>query len=234
MDYLNTVFASLGSIVIIFLLTKMMGNKQMSQLSMFDYVTGITIGSIAAEMATNLEKFERPLIAMIVYGIVATLISIATYKSIIIRRIITGKPLILYENGKIYNKNLKKSRIDVNEFLELCRINGYFDLSNLETAILESGGKISFLPLSTQRPVNPGDLNLNPQQEKPVANVVIDGNIMLKNLNNMGRDVNWLNIQLKSQGITRVEEAFLVTCDSDHTIKVYKKIDSQYKKDLLI
>lgn len=234
MLYLKVIFASLGSIIVLFLLTKIMGNKQMSQLSMFDYITGITIGSIAAEMATNLEEFERPLLAMVIYGIVATSISIATYKSIKIRRIITGKSLILYENGKIYNENLKKSKIDVNEFLALCRVSGYFDLSNLSIAILESGGRISFIPLSTQRPVNPKDLKLNPQQEKLVTNVVIDGHIMLKNLENIEKDVHWLNIQLKAQGITKVEQAFLVTCDGNNAIKVYKKIDAQYTKDLFI
>ncbi|MBR0599621.1 DUF421 domain-containing protein [Sinanaerobacter chloroacetimidivorans] len=232
MDNLYVVYTSLGSIIVLFLLTKIMGNKQMSELSMFDYITGITIGSIAAEMATALEKFEKPLIAMLIYGLAAAFISIASYKSIVIRRVVTGKPVVLYDNGKLYNKNLKKSKIDVNEFLALCRSNGFFDLSNIETAILETNGKISFLPLSTQRPVNPGDLKLNPQQEKTVANVVIDGKIMHTNLKNTGKDENWLNIQMKSQGISNVKDAFLVTCDSDHQIKIYSKIETEYKRDI--
>lgn len=233
MDLLKIGLTSLASIIVLFLLTKLMGKKQMSQLNAFDYITGITIGSIAAEMATNLEEFEKPLLAMTIYGIVAALISIGSYKSIKVRRFFTGKPTILYDQGKLYSKNLKKSKIDINEFLSLCRIDGYFDLSDLETAILETNGKISFLPKSELRPATPKDLKMSPKQEKMVSNVVIDGNIMEKNLSNMGKDEKWLNIQLKSQGINHVKHAFLVTCDSDYKIKIYSRIETEYKKDIL-
>lgn len=124
MELLYVTFTTIGSIITLFILTKIMGNKQMSQLSMFDYIIGITIGSIAAEMATNLEEFEKPLIAMIIYALFALLISIANYKSIAIRRIITGKSLVLFEDGKLYEGNLRKARIDINEFLMECRNNG--------------------------------------------------------------------------------------------------------------
>ena len=110
MEILQILLTSLGSIIALFILTKIMGNRQMSELSMFDYVNGITIGSIAAEMATSLEDdFLKPLVAMVVYTLVAVLISILTCKSIKLRKIFTGRPLILYENHKIYKKNLKKS-----------------------------------------------------------------------------------------------------------------------------
>lgn len=232
MDLLYIAFTSVASLIVLFLLTKLMGKKQMSELSMFDYIIGITIGSISAEMATNLEDFEKPLLAMVIYGLAAILISMASYKSIIVRRIITGKPVVLYEKGKLYNKNLKKAKLDVNEFLSQCRIGGYFDLSNIETAILETNGRVSFIPIATQRPVNPSDLKLSPQQEKPVANVIIDGKIMTMNLKNMNKDENWLNIQLKSKGISNIKDAFLVTCDSDYNIKIYTKIETEYKRDI--
>lgn len=102
----------------------------MSQMSMFDYINGITIGSIAAEMATSLEEnFVQPLTAMIVYALAA----------------------ILLNHGELYRENLKKAKIDVNKFLVQCRVNGYFDVSKLETAILEGNGKISFLPKVSDR-----------------------------------------------------------------------------------
>lgn len=152
MDLLKIVFLSLGSIIVLFILTKLMGNREMSQLSMFDYVVSITIGSIAAEMSTSLENnFLEPVIAMIVYGIVATAISYFTCKSIKIRRIVSGRGKILYDNGKLYRKNLIKSKLDLNEFLMQCRINGYFNLANIQTAILEPNGRISFLPVSRKK-----------------------------------------------------------------------------------
>ena len=152
MDLLKIVFLSLGSIIVLFILTKLMGNREMSQLSMFDYVVSITIGSIAAEMSTSLENnFLEPVIAMIVYGIVATAISYFTCKSIKIRRIVSGRGKILYDNGKLYRKNLIKSKLDLNEFLMQCRINGYFNLADIQTAILEPNGRISFLPVSRKK-----------------------------------------------------------------------------------
>ena len=152
MDLLKIVFLSLGSIIVLFILAKLMGNREMSQLSMFDYVVSITIGSIAAEMSTSLENnFLEPFIAMVVYGIVATAISYFTCKSIKIRRIVSGRGKILYDNGKLYRKNLIKSKLDLNEFLMQCRINGYFNLADIQTAILEPNGRISFLPVSRKK-----------------------------------------------------------------------------------
>ena len=172
MEILQILLTSLGSIIALFILTKIMGNRQMSELSMFDYVNGITIGSIAAEMATSLENdFLKPLVAMIVYTLVAVLISILTCKSIKLRKIFTGRPLVLYENHKIYKKNLKKAHLDISEMLTQCRTSGYFDLANIDTIIMESNGKLSIIPVSSQRPVNPQDLNIQPTQEKIVANI---------------------------------------------------------------
>ena len=97
MDLLNIALTSIGSIIVLFLLTKLIGNRQMSELNMFDYINGITIGSIAAEMATSLEDdFLKPLLAMIIYGVVTVLISILANKNIKLRRFFNGKTLILY------------------------------------------------------------------------------------------------------------------------------------------
>ena len=127
MDLLKIVALSLGSVIFLFILTKLMGNKEMSQLSMFDYIIGITIGSIAAEMATALESdFMQPLVAMAVYAVVSIVISVLSYKSLKFRGISSGDSLILLDNGEIYRDNLKKAKLDLNEFLMQCRINRIF------------------------------------------------------------------------------------------------------------
>lgn len=127
MDLLKIVALSLGSVIFLFILTKLMGNKEMSQLSMFDYIIGITIGSIAAEMATALESdFMQPLVAMAVYAVVSIVISVLSYKSLKFRRISSGDSLILLDNGEIYRDNFKKAKLDLNEFLMQCRINRIF------------------------------------------------------------------------------------------------------------
>ena len=138
-----TVLTTLLSIAVLFLLEKMMGSKQVSQMTMFDYAIGITIGSIAAELATELEEPARPLTALVVYGIAAVGISVLTSKSLKARAVVTGKPLALLENGVIYRDNLKKARLDLSEFLTYCRIGGWFDLNQLQAAVLEHNGAVS-------------------------------------------------------------------------------------------
>lgn len=145
-DLLKVLGTSVASIVALFLLAKLMGNKQISQLSMFDYIVGITIGSIAAEMATDLESPLRSLLAMVVYGLLAFFISVLTSKSLRARRVITGRPILLMSDGKIYRDNLKRARLDLTEFLALCRVSGYFDLSAISVAIMECSGTLSFCP----------------------------------------------------------------------------------------
>ena len=138
--------ASVLSLAVMFLLTKLMGNKQVSQMTLFDYIVGITIGSIAAELATELENPERPLLAMLLWGFAAWGISLLGNKSFRARAFLSGKPLVLLDQGVIDRKNLKRARLDLNEFLTYCRIAGYFDLNEIQTAVLEHNGSVSFLP----------------------------------------------------------------------------------------
>lgn len=231
---LQVIITALSSAVILFILSKLMGNREMSQLSVFDYVNSITIGSIAAEMATcEFTDFLKPFIAMVVLTLLNITLSVSTCKSVKLRRFITGKPSILYDNGKLYDKNLAKARMDLGEFLTQCRVNGYFDLADLQTIILESNGKMSFLPLSNKRPLTGKDLNLQPDQEQLVANVIIDGQVMPLNLKHLGLDEKWLSKQLHLHDIHAVSEVFLATCDSNHKLCVYKKINDKMTIDVL-
>lgn len=233
MDYITIILSSIGSIIVLFILSKLIGNREISQLSMFDYVNGITIGSIAAEMATSLEgDFMKPLIAMIVYSIISALIAYFTCKSIKLRRFISGKSLILYENGLLYKKNLLKGKLDIGEFMTQCRNSGFFNLDDIHTAILETSGKISFLPMSTKRFATPEDFNLNPIQERLIANVVIDGHIMIDNLKATGNDEKWLEKQLHAKGAKSTKDVFLATCDIDNKICVYIELKKETTPDI--
>lgn len=227
-EYFYILLTSLGSIVALFILTRLMGCRQMSQLSMFDYINGITIGSIAAEMATALENnFMYPLFAMIIYALAAIFLSRLSEVSIWVRRIFVGKPIIVYNHGKLYKGSLKKCRLELNEFLTQCRIAGYFDLSQLESIVMEPNGHLSFLPLSDERPATPKDLNLSPAAESMAATVIVDGHIMYENLKHTGNDEKWLTQQLKGFGVTNVGQVFLATCDSANSLNVYAKLDEK-------
>lgn len=223
MEILELLLSAFLSLVILFVLTKIMGYRQISQLSFFDYVIGITIGSIAAEMATNLDMvIWQPILAMVIYGVASVLLSLLTLKSIKARRFIVGVPVILIQNGDIIPKNLKKVHYDVNDLLSDARAEGYFNISDIKFAIMENTGKVSFLPASDKRPVTAQDLNFVPPAESILANVVMDGKVMKLHLKKMGKDEQWLKKELDAQHLT-IEETFLAVVDNQNKLTAFKK-----------
>lgn len=222
MDILKVILTSALSAAALFVIAKILGHKQMAQLDFFDYITGITIGSIAAELATELEEPLKPLVAMIVYGIITFVLAFTTNKIPRMRKYINGTPTIIMDNGKIYRKNLKKAKIDLTEFMVLCRQEGYFNLSDIQTAVFEYNGRLTILPVSTKRPLNPEDIKLTPEAEYIFTEVIMDGRILEGNLRRMGLDLNWLQKQLKEQGYKNTEEIFLGVCDRNKQLSLYK------------
>ena len=214
----------------LFFMTKLLGKKQVSELSLFDYVVGISIGNFASEMAINLEaKFFNAMLAIVVFGILAYIISILTLKSLKLRKFFIGSPTILLEHGNLIYKNMKKSMIDVNDILSQAREMGYFYISEVEFAILEANGKISFLPKGEYKNINIKDMNLKIEKQGLCANVIMDGNIMNDNLNNIGKDEEWLLHELDVKG-KNVSDILLATVDINDKIVIFdrrKDIDSK-------
>lgn len=220
----DIVLRSVVSLGVLFFVTRMMGKKQISQLTFFDYVIGISIGSISAEMALNRDiPYGHGITAVVVYGLLALLISIWTNKSIAARRFFTGHAFLLIHQGKILEKNLMKARYDINDLLSEARNAGFFDIEDVEDAVLETNGKISFLPKSAKSPVTAGDLNIVKQQETLCANVIIDGRIMRQNLHMAGLDEKWLLAGLKQHGDVAVREIVLATVNVQKQLNIYRK-----------
>lgn len=216
-----TALTSVLSLVALFALTKLMGCKQVSQLTLFDYIIGITIGSIAAELATELEEPVQPLTALIIYGLVAFGISELATKSVRARSFINGKPLVLLDAGQIYRKNLRKARLDLNEFLTQCRAAGYFDLSQVQTALMEHNGSVSFLPKEPHRPATPSDMDLRPKQSQVQTPFVMDGKLLPENIAEAGKEETWVRRELMKQGYRDESEVFLALWDGDTKLIVF-------------
>jgi len=224
MNFFNAIWRSILSILALFFLTKMMGRKQISQLNLYDYVVGITIGSVAAEISTNFDTdFLGGIVVMSVYSVVSVIFSFITEKSIILRRFIIGVPIVVIEKGKILEASLKKAKFDVNELLQEARISGYYDLSQIEYAVMEANGKVSFLPKSKYIPVTPDDMKLKVDKDGLVSNLVIDGEIMLNNLKRINKDKKWLLTRLSNLGYDNLANILLVTCDNKEKITVFEK-----------
>ena len=223
MNFLVLCLTTFGSFCVLFLVAKFIGRKQISQLDFFDYITGITIGSIAAEMATELEEPWKPLTAMVIYGGVTLLLSVVSNKFPRTRKYLNGAPTILMDHGKLYYQNLKKAKLDLSEFMVMCRQQGYFDLTNIETAVFEYNGKLTILPVSSQRPATPKDMDLAPEQELFFTELIMDGRILEDNLKRMGQELTWLDKQLKQRHIRSPKDVVLAVCDPNLKFFLFEK-----------
>lgn len=221
MELIKLICTAVLSAVSLFIIAKLMGHKQMSQLDFFDYITGITIGSIAAELATELEKPWKPLIAMMIYGVITVLLTLLTSKLPKIRKFINGTPTIIMNNGKIYRKNMKKAKMDLSEFMVMCRQEGYFNLNDIQTAIFEYNGRLTVLPKATKRAVNPEDMNIIPPPEHINTEVIMDGRVLSENLKRSGLDEEWLKKELMCQGHKSPKEIVLGVCDSNNKLTLF-------------
>ena len=221
-EALSIIPRSLFSLLTLFLITKLIGKKQVSELSLFDYVIGISIGNFTAEMTMGLNnQYINGVVAIFTFGIISWLVSRLTMKSIILRRILIGTPTIIIQEGKIIKENMKKLNIDINDLLEQCRNNGTFDISQIEYAIMEVNGKISIMLKPEYNPVTMNDMNLKPTLQDLCANVIIDGRIMMKNLNNMNKSKQWLLKELKVKEYN-LEDILLATLDINEKLTVYE------------
>lgn len=221
-------------LIILFFITKLIGKKQVSQLNLFDYIVGITIGSIAADISLDLEKnLIAGIASLMLYGIISYIIAIITMKSVKLRRFISGVPTILMEDGKIIESGLKKSKLDINDFLAEARTNGFFDLDEIDTAIMEINGSISFLPKEKDKPSSKNDVNAKLKNTGMIANVIIDSKYMENNVKAIGKDKNWLNHELKILGYKNYNNILLATCDNNGKITVYRKNVKPAKNTIL-
>ena len=193
----------------------------MAQLDFFDYITGITIGSIAAELATELEAPWKPLIAMIIYGLVALGLTILAHKFPKTRKYVNGTPTIVMDNGKLYRENMKKAKLELSEFMVLCRQEGYFNINDIETAVFEYNGRITILPKSEKRPLTPEDMNITPEKAEICTEIIMDGRILHENLKRLGLDLTWLDKQLKKQKYDNAKEIYLGICDKNNNLTLF-------------
>ena len=223
MNFLGLCVTTLGSFGTLFLTAKLIGRKQIAQLDFFDYITGITIGSIAAEFATELEEPWKPFAAMVLYGGITLLLTVIANKFQKSRKYLNGTPTILMDHGKLYHENFRKAKLDLSEFMVMCRQQGYFDLTSIQTAVFEYNGTLAILPVSAQRPATPADMNLAPEQELLFTELIMDGRILHDNLKRMGLDLTWLKKQLDARHIRSAKEVFLAVCDRNLKFVLYEK-----------
>lgn len=199
----------------LFIISKILGKKQIAQLEFIDYAVGISLGSIAAEMATDTETpFYYYLISMTIFFALALLIAIIGRKNTFLKRVFKGKPSTLIYEGKIQYDALKKCKIDVNDLLSMLREKNYFDISDVAYAIFEPSGKLSVLPKGNQKPVVLEDVNIEAIEPASLCNViVVDGVISESGLSEVKKTEQWLFERLGIRQREELNNIILATYD---------------------
>ncbi|MFF5995749.1 DUF421 domain-containing protein [Lysinibacillus sp. KU-BSD001] len=214
-----------GAFFAILFLARIIGKKQLSQLTFFHYVTGITFGSIASEIAAQAETpFWDGFIALIWWGVLTLLISYLSLKSVKLRTLFDDKPTIIIQNGTILPKNLKKARLSIDELLMLLREQSVFSAAEVDYAVFETNGELSIMKKVAMSTATKQDVKANtaPAQYIPME-LICDGKIISKNLIELNLTEDWLMKKLKKKNITSAEDVFLAQILEDGSLYVSKK-----------
>lgn len=212
-DWLNITLRAVGAVAYLFLLTKIIGKRQIKQLTYIEYIVGISIGSIAAFMATEMDgPIYHSLIAMGVFALFPVLMEWLSLKSKFLRDFFESKSTVLIKEGKILEDNLKKERLTAEDLMEQLRVKNVFRVADVEFALMETSGEISVLLKSESQPVTPKHLELTvaPSEENQV--VIMDGVIMDEPLATAGLNRRWVRTELQKAGVA-LENVFLGQVD---------------------
>jgi uncharacterized membrane protein YcaP (DUF421 family) len=208
------VVRTLLAVIVLFFLTKILGKRQISQLSLFEYITGITLGSLAAYISMDLDaNWYYGILAITSWVLISIGIEFLQIKSKTMRDFIDGKPTVLIKDGKIMEDNLKKERLTTDELMEQLRKKNIFLVADVEFAVMEPSGDINVLLTRENQPLTPKHLGIKvaPEQEPQV--VIMDGKIFDEPLATLGFNRGWLNTELLKTGVT-AENVFLGQVDS--------------------
>ena len=225
-EILYLIIVAFISVVVLFIIAKILGKKQIAQLEFMDYVLGISIGSIAAEMATDIgeKPFYYYIIAMSIYFILDLIISLLARSAPNLKYFFKGKPLTVIYEGELVYKNIKRGKIDVNDIIALARIQGYFDLSDIAYAIFENNGQLSIMPKANQKPTVAEDIDLKLPPASLPYYMVIDGVVSYSSLRELKKDEKWLYNKLNVKTKADLENILLAIYDQEEdTMNISKK-----------
>lgn len=238
-EWLNIVLRSVILVMTLFLLTKWLGKKQLSQLSFFEYIAGISIGSIAAEVSTGLERnLLHGIYSMIIWAAIPFTAGLIAIKSKKARDFIEGKETIVIENGKIKEDALTKEKYTVDELLHLLRKKNAFQVADVEFAVLEANGDLNVMLKKEHQPVTPRDLDLDTSPVKIPRTVIMEGEIQDAELSGAGFGREWLDVELEKLGVA-LDNVYIGQIDSFGalTVDIYddkKQVPEPQEKPMLL
>lgn len=219
--YVDIFLRSIVLFITLLIFARIMGRKQLSEVTYFDYIVGITIGSIAAAISVDKRiDFFQGISAAVVWTIMPIIIGIINLKSLTFRRITDGDTLIVIENGVVNDKNMKKAKYNIEDLLMQLREKGVFDLAEVEFALLEPSGQLSVLKKAEFNPVTPKDMNIKTNYKGMLIELIVNGEVIDSNLRSIKKDRKWLEKELKIKNVSRVEEVIYAAFNSNNELEV--------------
>lgn len=220
-EYLLSIIRSVIAFILLLIMARIMGKKQISQLTFFDYCVGITIGSIAASLAVDQNiKISNGIVSLMVWGFIPIILGYLGLKSKLLLQITDGKSDVVIENGKILEKNLKKNQLAVKELMLMLREKGVFNIEDVEMAVFETNGQISILTKSEIQPITPRILGIPVERDHGPVIVISDGQMMKNSLQKLGYTKEWLIGEIQKQGAEEIKDVFLAQIDSKGNVYV--------------
>lgn len=225
-DYTEVMIRTTIAFVVLFLISKLLGKKLISQMTYFDYITGISLGTLSATAAMDYSgEFGPYFLALVQWGIFSILLGVISLKSRKVRKFVEGEPTLMIQNGQVLEENMKKSQYNLDNLIVSLRKKNIFNISDVEFALLEPDGTLSVLPKSQHRPITPSDLNLDTGYEGLSTELIMDGKIVYANLAQVGLDETWLKEQLAAQNVNSIEEVVIAQLRPDGTVYIDQKTD---------
>lgn len=221
--HLYLAFRSIITYFVLLGFTRVMGRKQISQLTFFDYTVGITIGSIAGVAAVDRSlKISDGIISIAIWSLLTIIISEITFKNINLRLLIDSEPLLIINKGKVIYKNMKKARYNMGDLLMQLRNKDIFNITDVEIAILEPDGKLSVLKKAEFNSVTVSDMKLETPKVGMIVDLILDGNILSSHLSLIKKDEAWLISQLKAKNIKDIKDVVFAGLQADGQIYIVK------------
>ncbi|WP_067925475.1 DUF421 domain-containing protein [Alicyclobacillus shizuokensis] len=205
---------SIVAFIVLFLLARLMGKRQIAQLTFFDYVAGITIGNIAASFSLDDTKIEHAIISLVVWTALTILLAVVQRKWYKLGVLLDGKPLVLIQNGQVQEQNLKRSNLSQEEMLLLLREKDIFDVSDVEYAVFENNGKVSVMKKPDLNPLTPRDIGMIKSPQALPQMVIRNGKVLEKTLHHMGYSKDWLLAEIRKQGANNFSDVAVAQFDS--------------------
>lgn len=220
----TVIFRTVILYVIVFVVMRIMGKRQIGQLQPYELAVAIMISALAA---IPMEDISIPLVNSIVPILILlsfqVMVSVLSVKYGPVRALLCGKPSIVVENGRINETELGNLRVNINDLLEQLRLAGYPNLADVEFAIMETNGQLSVIPKSQKRPLNPGDINIPTDYEGLCYSLIVDGQVDFQNLKSVGLNENWLKTELNKFGINNFKDVFLASLDTNGKLFFQRK-----------